>query len=78
MAKILFVMTGADGWTLADGTIHRTGFWAEEAVVPLEPVRERCFMLLLDLSAGAAAWFVRCPSAARVVDRSAGGRAAAS
>ncbi len=36
MAKILFVMTGADGWTLADGTIHRTGFWAEEAVVPFE------------------------------------------
>ena len=36
MAKILFVMTGADGWTLADGTTHRTGFWAEEAVVPFE------------------------------------------
>lgn len=36
MAKILFVMTGADQWTLADGSKHRTGFWAEEAVVPLE------------------------------------------
>ncbi|MFI0822091.1 type 1 glutamine amidotransferase domain-containing protein [Streptomyces sp. NPDC021098] len=36
MAKILFVMTGADAWTLADGSKHRTGFWAEEAVVPLE------------------------------------------
>ncbi|MGW0337661.1 type 1 glutamine amidotransferase domain-containing protein [Streptomyces sp. NPDC003011] len=36
MAKILFVMTGADQWTLAEGTRHRTGFWAEEAVVPLE------------------------------------------
>ena len=35
MAKILFVMTGADGWTLADGTKHPTGFWAEEAVLPL-------------------------------------------
>ena len=34
--------------------------------------------LLLDLSAGTAAWFVQCPSAARVVDRSAGGRVAAS
>ncbi|MDJ0344087.1 type 1 glutamine amidotransferase domain-containing protein [Streptomyces sp. H10-C2] len=34
MAKILFVMTGADHWTLADGTRHPTGFWGEEAVAP--------------------------------------------
>ncbi|WP_460061302.1 type 1 glutamine amidotransferase domain-containing protein [Streptomyces sp. YKOK-I1] len=34
MAKILFVMTGSDRWTLADGTPHPTGFWAEEAVAP--------------------------------------------
>ncbi|RFU38678.1 type 1 glutamine amidotransferase domain-containing protein [Actinomadura logoneensis] len=36
MAKILFVMTGSDHWTLADGTRHPTGFWAEEAAVPHE------------------------------------------
>ncbi|MEV4258547.1 type 1 glutamine amidotransferase domain-containing protein [Spirillospora sp. NPDC049652] len=36
MAKILFVLTGADHWTLADGGKHPTGFWAEEAVVPYE------------------------------------------
>ncbi len=36
MAKILFLMTGADHWTLADGSEHRTGFWAEEAVAPYE------------------------------------------
>ncbi|MFF8990486.1 type 1 glutamine amidotransferase domain-containing protein [Streptomyces sp. NPDC014983] len=36
MAKILFVMTGVDHWTLADGTRHPTGFWAEEAVAPYE------------------------------------------
>ncbi|MCD9587597.1 type 1 glutamine amidotransferase domain-containing protein [Streptomyces sp. 8ZJF_21] len=36
MAKILFVMTGADQWTLADGTKHPTGYWADEAVVPYE------------------------------------------
>jgi putative intracellular protease/amidase len=36
MAEILFIMTGADQWTLNDGTKHPTGFWAEEAVVPLE------------------------------------------
>lgn len=34
MAKILFVLTGADYWTLADGSKHPTGFWAEEAVAP--------------------------------------------
>ncbi|MGW6535780.1 type 1 glutamine amidotransferase domain-containing protein [Streptomyces sp. NPDC055051] len=36
MSKILFVLTGADHWTLADGTEHPTGFWAEEAAAPYE------------------------------------------
>ncbi len=36
MSKILFVVSGADHWTLADGTEHPTGFWAEEAVAPYE------------------------------------------
>lgn len=36
MAKILFVMTGADHWTLADGTQHPTGYWAEEFVAPYQ------------------------------------------
>jgi putative intracellular protease/amidase len=36
VAKILFIMTGADEWTLKDGSKHTTGYWAEEAVVPLE------------------------------------------
>ncbi|GAA1360439.1 type 1 glutamine amidotransferase domain-containing protein [Streptomyces beijiangensis] len=40
MAKILFVMTGADHWTLADGTKHPTGFWAEEAVAPYQAFTE--------------------------------------
>jgi putative intracellular protease/amidase len=39
MSKILFVMTGADHWTLADGTRHASGFWAEEAVAPYEAFR---------------------------------------
>ncbi|WP_019853993.1 type 1 glutamine amidotransferase domain-containing protein [Actinopolyspora mortivallis] len=34
MARILFVMTGADHWTLADGTQHPTGYWAEEFAAP--------------------------------------------
>ncbi len=36
MSKILFVVTGADHWTLADGSTHPTGFWAEEAVAPYQ------------------------------------------
>ncbi|MFC9324291.1 type 1 glutamine amidotransferase domain-containing protein [Kitasatospora sp. NPDC057015] len=39
MAKILFVLTGADHWTLADGTKHPTGFWAEEVASPYEVFR---------------------------------------
>ncbi|MFD3664832.1 type 1 glutamine amidotransferase domain-containing protein [Streptomyces sp. NPDC058659] len=39
MSKILLVMTGVDHWTLADGTKHPTGFWAEEAVAPYEAFR---------------------------------------
>ncbi|MFJ1702955.1 type 1 glutamine amidotransferase domain-containing protein [Kitasatospora sp. NPDC088346] len=34
MSKILFVLTGAEYWTLADGTEHPTGFWAEEFTTP--------------------------------------------
>ncbi|WP_431873037.1 type 1 glutamine amidotransferase domain-containing protein [Nocardiopsis eucommiae] len=40
MSTILFLMTGADHWTLADGTRHPTGFWAEEAVAPYEAFRD--------------------------------------
>ncbi|MFF8423671.1 MULTISPECIES: type 1 glutamine amidotransferase domain-containing protein [unclassified Streptomyces] len=39
MSKILFVLTGATHWTLADGTRHPTGFWAEEVVVPYLALR---------------------------------------
>jgi putative intracellular protease/amidase len=34
VSKILFVVTGAQHWTLADGSQHPTGFWAEELVAP--------------------------------------------
>lgn len=36
MPKILVVLTGADHWTLNDGTQHPTGFWAEELLAPLQ------------------------------------------
>jgi putative intracellular protease/amidase len=34
MAKVLFVVTGASYWTLADGTRHPSGYWAEEFAAP--------------------------------------------
>ncbi|MGW2486044.1 type 1 glutamine amidotransferase domain-containing protein [Streptomyces sp. NPDC001606] len=39
MSKILFVLTGADHWTLADGTSHPTGFWADEAAAPYRALK---------------------------------------
>lgn len=36
MPKILIVLTGSDHWTLADGSKHPTGFWAEELLAPLQ------------------------------------------
>jgi hypothetical protein len=40
MTRLLMVITGADRLTLNDGMIRRTGFWAEEVVVPHELFRE--------------------------------------
>jgi putative intracellular protease/amidase len=35
MPSLLLVLTGADHWTLNDGTRHPTGFWAEELIAPM-------------------------------------------
>lgn len=32
--KVLFVISAADRWTLNDGSVHPSGFWAEEVAVP--------------------------------------------
>ena len=40
MTKILFVITAADHWTLADGTRQPAGFWAEEAIGPYQVFKE--------------------------------------
>jgi aldehyde dehydrogenase (NAD+) len=45
--RILFVVTGADHWTLTDGSIHPTGFWAEELVVPHRLFRAAGFEVAL-------------------------------
>jgi len=34
VTRVLFVMTASDRWTLNDGTVHPSGYWAEEAAVP--------------------------------------------
>lgn len=36
MTKILYLITAANHWTLADGTKQPAGFWAEEALGPYE------------------------------------------
>lgn len=40
MAKILFLVTAADHWTLADGHRQPAGFWAEEALGPYAVFKE--------------------------------------
>lgn len=40
MTKLLMVVSGADSLTLADGTSHPTGFWAEEVVESVRVLRE--------------------------------------
>ncbi|WP_328479242.1 type 1 glutamine amidotransferase domain-containing protein [Streptomyces sp. NBC_00377] len=40
MAKILFVITASDHWTLADGTRQPAGYWAEEAIGPYQVFKE--------------------------------------
>ena len=40
MSRILFVMSGADRWTLADGTTIPAGFFAEEVSAPHASFRE--------------------------------------
>lgn len=34
MTRVLYVITGADRWTLNDGEVHPSGYWAEEVAVP--------------------------------------------
>jgi putative intracellular protease/amidase len=34
MTKVLFVISAADRWTLNDGTVHPSGYWAEEVATP--------------------------------------------
>lgn len=54
MARILLVLSGSDHWTLADGSRHPTGYWAEEFVVPHRLFREAGVEVQLATPGGAA------------------------
>lgn len=53
MAHILLVLSGSDHWTLADGSRHPTGYWAEELAVPHRTFREHGVDLTVATPAGA-------------------------
>ncbi|MGQ1797264.1 type 1 glutamine amidotransferase domain-containing protein [Kocuria oceani] len=40
MARVLMIVSAADALTMRDGTVHPTGFWAEELVVSHRVLRE--------------------------------------
>ncbi|MFF7019963.1 aldehyde dehydrogenase family protein [Streptomyces klenkii] len=55
MTSALFVVTGAGHWTLADGTSHPTGFWAEELAEPHRIFREAGYRITIATPGGAPA-----------------------
>ncbi|MFJ8921926.1 SDR family NAD(P)-dependent oxidoreductase [Streptomyces sp. NPDC102415] len=54
MTRVLFVVSAADGWTLADGTVHPTGYWAEEVAEPHRVFREAGWDITVATPAGVA------------------------
>nr|WP_278186615.1 aldehyde dehydrogenase family protein [Streptomyces laculatispora] len=52
MPSVLFVLTGADHWTLNDGTTHPTGFWAEELAAPHRVFTEAGYAVTLATPGG--------------------------
>lgn len=53
MAHIVLVLSGSDHWTLADGSEHPTGYWAEELVVPHRIFRDHGVTLTVATPGGA-------------------------
>lgn len=47
MTTVVMALSAARHWTLADGTQHPTGFWAEEFVVPYTAFRDAGFEVLV-------------------------------
>ncbi|MFD8705394.1 aldehyde dehydrogenase family protein [Kitasatospora sp. NPDC059648] len=55
MTAALFVVTGAAHWTLADGSLHPTGYWAEELAEPHRIFREAGYEITIATPGGVAA-----------------------
>jgi putative intracellular protease/amidase len=51
---ILFVLTAADHWTLADGTEQPSGFWAEEAIGPYQLFKQAGYDIVAATPGGVA------------------------
>ena len=52
--RVLFVVSAADGWTLKDGSVHPTGYWAEELAVPHRMFREAGWDITIATPGGVA------------------------
>lgn len=70
MTAVLFVVSGADHWTLADGTQHPTGYWAEELTAPHRLFREAGF----DVTIATPGGVTPTVDAASLTPESTGGR----
>jgi len=54
MTKVLFVLSASDHWTLNDGTLHPTGYWAEEFAEPHRLFTEAGYQLSIATPGGVA------------------------
>jgi len=54
MATMLFVITAADHWTLADGTEQPAGYWAEEALGPYQVFKDAGYAIAAATPGGVA------------------------
>ena len=54
MTKVLLVVSGADHWTLKDGTKHPTGYWAAEFIHPHQVFTEAGYDITIATPGGVA------------------------
>jgi aldehyde dehydrogenase (NAD+) len=54
MTHVLFVVSAADHWTLTDGSLHPTGYWAEELAEPHRLFTEAGYQISIGTPGGVA------------------------
>ncbi len=54
MKHVLYVISAADRWTLNDGEVHPSGYWAEEVAVPHRRFTEAGWRITVATPGGAA------------------------